>query len=109
MKIDIKPMTVNQAFTGRRFKTDKYKQYIKDVSRQLRPMEIPAGNLELYMQVGMSNRNFDVDNTAKPFIDILQKHYGFNDNRIYHLVLMKRIVPKGQEFISFEILEHIEK
>ena len=45
----------------------------------------------------------DVDNGAKPFIDILQKKYGFNDNQIYELHLYKEIVDKGNEFIDFSI------
>jgi len=53
----------------------------------------------------VSNKGFDLDNSLKPFIDILQKKYGFNDNRIYSITAMKRIVPKGEEFISFDIFE----
>lgn len=109
MKVEIKPLTVNQAWKGRRFRTDKYKKYTKDVMIQLKDMAVPPGDLELYIQAGLSNRNADIDNIAKPFIDILQKRYGFNDNRIFHLVLMKRIVPKGQEFISFELMSYLEK
>lgn len=36
-------------------------------------------------------------------LDILQKRYGFNDSRIYLLTVNKKIVPKGQENITFEI------
>lgn len=67
-------------------------------------MEIPEGNLWLTIWIGVSNRGFDVDNCAKPFIDILQKKYEFNDNRIYVLHVMKEIVKKGDEFIEFKIL-----
>lgn len=105
MKIKVKPMTMNQAYTGKRFKSNLYKSYITACMIRLRPMKIPDGELELHLQIGVSNRGFDVDNCAKPFIDILQKKYKFNDNRIYVLNIMKKIVPKGQEYISFDIFE----
>jgi hypothetical protein len=39
----------------------------------------------------------------KPFIDVLQKHYGFNDNRIYYLEVTKVKTDKGKEYISFKL------
>lgn len=66
-------------------------------------LKIPAGELELNIEVGMSNSQSDLDNICKPFQDILQKKYGFNDNRIYKLVMQKIKVKKGEEYISFEI------
>ena len=105
MKVKIKPISMNAAYRGRRFKSAEYKTYIKDTLLQLKPFKVPEGELELHLQIGVSNRGFDLDNCAKPFIDILQKKYGFNDNRIYSISLMKRIVPKGQEYISFDLFE----
>lgn len=109
MKVNIKPLSINAAFKGRRFKTDKYKKYEKDVLIQLKTMKIPDGELEIHIQVGFSNKAADLDNVAKLFIDILQKKYGFNDSRIYSLNMYKRIVPKGEEFISFDIFECLKK
>lgn len=109
MKIQIKPMSANEAYIcngKKRTKSSAYKQYINDVGWQLKPMDIPDDvPLEVQILVGFSNRGADLDNCAKPFIDILQKHYGFNDNRIYCINLLKTIVPKYEEFISFEIFE----
>lgn len=108
MKIQIKPLSANEAYICKgksRIKTEKYKKYIEDVGWQLKSMEIPDGELEISILVGFSNKASDLDNAAKPFIDILQKHYGFNDSRIYALTMLKTIVPKGEEFISFELFE----
>ncbi|MGR3218942.1 MAG: RusA family crossover junction endodeoxyribonuclease [Candidatus Anammoxibacter sp.] len=105
MKVSIKPLSVNRCWQGKRFKTKEYKQYEKGCLIQLKPMDIPNGNLELHINVGFSNKNADLDNIAKPFIDILQKKYGFNDAAIYSLSLYKNIVPKGNEYISFDIFE----
>ena len=57
----------------------------------------------IFINVGLSSKNADIDNIAKPFIDILQKKYGFNDKNIYKLVLEKFIVKKGEEFIEFKM------
>ncbi len=105
MKIKVKPLTMNQAYNGKRTKTDKYKLFTNHVLLSLKKMEIPDGDLELAIQIGVSNKNFDLDNSLKPFIDVLQRAYGFNDNRIYAITAMKRIVPKGEEFISFDLFE----
>ena len=39
--IQIKPLSVNEAFQGRRFKTDKYKQWIENSIIQLKQIPIP--------------------------------------------------------------------
>ena len=108
MRVDVKPMSMNQSYHGRRFKTKLYKAYETACMIRMVPMEIPEGNLWLTIWVGVSSKGFDIDNCAKPFIDILQKKYGFNDNRIYVLHIMKEIVKKGDEFIEFEIRESPE-
>ena len=102
MRLPIKPLTVNRAWQGRRFKTPAYHAYEKTVLMLLRPLVIPDGLLELRLEFGVQGL-FDVDNGVKPFVDCLQKKYGFNDNRIYRLAVQKVKVPKGEEFIDFEI------
>ena len=100
-KIQIKPLSVNEVWKGRRFKTDKYKAYEYELSLKLPPLEIPKGKIELTLICGLSNKLSDIDNIAKPFIDVLQKVYGFNDNQIYDLHLIKQDVKKGKEYIEF--------
>ena len=104
IKVEIKPMSVNRAWKGRRFKTEEYKQYEKSSLFLLpRKCVIPEGNLQLYLLFGVSNRGFDNDNSIKQFTDILQKKYHFNDNRIFRTIADKEIVKKGEEYIKFEI------
>lgn len=55
---------------------------------------------------GFSNTASDIDNPVKPITDILQHTYNFNDKSIYQMLLTKKIVPKGQEFIQFTILPY---
>lgn len=106
MTIKIKPLSVNKLFQGRRYRTKEYDKYEKDVIEQLTPIDIPDGELTLKMIVGFSNKLADIDNIGKGLIDILQKFYGFNDNRIYRIEMTKTIVKKGNEFINFEILKY---
>jgi len=104
--IDIKPMSVNEAWQGRRFKTTEYKQYERDVLLMLpATVKIPEGPIELSLSFDFSNGQSDIDNGVKPFVDILQKKYGFNDRDIYNLHVYKRVVKKGQEQIRFKITE----
>lgn len=77
--------------------------YEKALFKMLPKIEIPDGKLHLTLTFGFSSKGSDLDNPAKPFIDILQKVYLFNDNRIYYLEVYKIDVQKGEEFISFSL------
>ena len=105
MKLNIKPLSVNNAWKGRRFKTDAYKKYERDILTLLPRMEIPEGDLYLYLEWGFSSAGSDFDNPIKPFTDCLQKKYGFNDNRVVESHIRKFKVKKGEEYIIFEIKE----
>jgi Holliday junction resolvase RusA-like endonuclease len=103
MILNIKPLSVNDAWQGRRVKSKKYRQYENDILKLLRPMTVPDGPLELYLKWGFSSAGSDWDNPIKPFQDCLQKKYDFNDNRVVRAVTEKVKVKKGEEFIEFSI------
>lgn len=109
MRINIKPLSVNQCWQGRRFKTRLYKDYEQELSLRLPKLVIGPYKLVLSLTVGFSNKASDIDNPIKPFMDILQKKYGFNDNRIYKLEIEKKDVKKGSEYIDFEIKRYPDK
>lgn len=102
-EIKVKPLSVNQAWQGRRYKTKLYQQYERIMLAALPNLSIPNGPLSVSLTFGFSNRASDLDNPVKPMLDILQKRYRFNDSRVYTLTVYKKIVPKGQENITFEI------
>jgi len=108
VNIKIKALSLNMAYRGRRFKTDDYHIYKKEVLSLLPKLEVPTGKLEVYYRFGVSNKNTDYDNLIKNLQDILQKAYGFNDNKIYRASIEKVDTKKGEEFISFEIKEYEE-
>ncbi|MEI2271865.1 hypothetical protein OHD16_06890 [Sphingobacterium sp. ML3W] len=101
--INIKPLSVNQAWQGKRFKTPQYKAYEKIVLLSLPLLSIPKPPLKIYLEFGQSSPMADWDNPVKPFQDILQKKYGFNDKDIEEAHVKKTIVPKGQEYSKFKI------
>ena len=108
VQIDIKPLSVNAAWQGKRFKTPAYKKYEKNVLKLLPKLTVPSGRLTLKIEFGFSSKLMDIDNPVKLLGDILQKKYGFNDRDIYRLEVDKRITPKGQEYIKFEITKFEE-
>lgn len=108
--IEVKPLSVNKVWQGRRFKTQDYKNY-EELLMGLLPddVEVPEGKLELHLNWGFSSSASDWDNPIKPFQDILQKKYDFNDNRVFRAIVEKEIVPKGEEYIEFLITNYEEK
>jgi Holliday junction resolvase RusA-like endonuclease len=104
IKINIKPLSINQAFQGRRFKTDKYDKYIKDVLIQLPKLSYTKDNITLIIEFGYSSKLSDLDNCLKPFIDCLTKKYNIDDRYINKIIATKEIVKKGNEYIKFKIL-----
>jgi len=101
-KAQIKPMSVNQAWQGRRFKSDAYKAYELELSYRLPPMAIPEPPYRITFEFGISKAT-DWDNPVKPLQDVLCKKYGFDDRDIYEGVVRKVVVKKGEEFFKFKL------
>lgn len=105
-RVEIKPLSVNDAWKGRRYKTDKYKGFEKHFLLLLPNINVRfKGKISLKMVLGFSSAGSDLDNPIKPILDCLQKKYKFNDNKIYSLQIIKELVPVGNEFIELEIKE----
>ena len=114
-----KPMSVNEAWQGRRFRTPTYKQFRKDVTPLLhasRVSSVPKDKpLFVHYVFGVSNMGADIDNPCKPITDILFDFLGVNDNRIEKMFIEKVKTDKGKEFIGFhvdttdDLIEYLEK
>ena len=103
-KIDIKPLSINEAFQGKRFKTPKYKSYENEMMRILPDIDDDfTGELYVSISYGFSSKLSDIDNPCKNFLDCLVKKYGFDDRQIFELCQEKKIVKKGFEYIEFKI------
>jgi Holliday junction resolvase RusA-like endonuclease len=95
IKLDIKPLSVNESFKGRRFKTDKYKSFENKVLWMLPKFkgEIPE-LIAIDLHFGFTSKASDIDNPTKMILDIVSKKYKFNDNRIYELNIRKSITKE---------------
>ncbi len=103
IKLNVKALSINKAYYWRRTKTKECREYEQKVFDMLPKWSIWDFPIELSAKVWFSSRWSDIDNWLKLFIDILQKKYGFNDNRIYKLIIEKEITKKWEEFIEFNI------
>lgn len=103
--INIRPLSVNQAYKGRKFKTPAHNRYKRDLRLILPKIcDIPDGEFWLIVEWGFSEYSkSDVDNPVKLFIDAMQERYGFNDLMVKGFWAEKEKVSKGQEYVKFHI------
>lgn len=104
INVNIKPLSVNEAWKGTRLKSVKYKQYQHKLTLLLpSKIDIPKGKLTIFLEFGLSSKLSDWDNPIKQFQDILCKKYGIDDRNIYKGIVEKVDVKKGEEYIKFKI------
>lgn len=91
IKLNIKPLSVNKAFQGRRFKTSEYKRFEKKILLLLPKIKKDLkGSLKITLEYGFSSKLSDIDNPCKLVLDCLVKKYDFDDRQIYELIQKKR-------------------
>ena len=103
-KLNEKPLSINEAWQGKRFKTPAYKSYEETILLTMPKAKIDVEQmLRIEFFFGFSNKASDLDNPVKLLLDIAQKKYGFNDKNVFELNVCKCIVKKGEEFIQMGI------
>lgn len=106
IRIDIKPLSVNQAWQGKRFKTPKYNAFQTEMLLKLPKIKLDTtGSLRINIKYGFTSKLSDIDNPCKMVLDCLVKKYGFDDRQIYQLYQEKEIIAKGNDFIEIEIIK----
>jgi Holliday junction resolvase RusA-like endonuclease len=106
IELKIKPLSVNEAWQGKRYKTAKYLKYERDVLFLLPKICPKFDRYSIILVFGVSNINSDIDNPVKLILDLFQKKYKFNDKHVFELNVKKEIVKKGSEYIKFLINEY---
>lgn len=106
-RINIKPLSVNEAFKGRRFHTKEHKLWSAKVLKVLPNIIIPKPPYEIYLKFGFSSKSSDWDNCIKQVQDSLSEKYKFNDKLIRRGIVDTEIVPKGKEYFEFEIKNYL--
>ena len=108
IRIDHKPISVNKAYTGKRYNTPEHRNWNNYVIWLLPNIKLPEPPFEIFFKFGLSSLNADWDNNIKTTQDLLATKYKFNDKLIRKGTVETEIVPKGKEYFEFEIL-HYEK
>ncbi len=101
----VKPMSVNKARQWKRYKSKDYVKYAKVLYSML-PNDInfiKEDKYKVYYEFWVSSKLADIDNPIKPFQDVLQLKYWFDDKSIYEMRIVKKDVKKWEEYISFSI------
>lgn len=107
-RVNIKPMSVNDAWKGERYKSDEYRAYEKELLYILPKIEIPEPPFQIYFKFGFSSDLSDWDNPIKPTQDVISKKYRFNDKLIKRAIIDIENVEKGCEYFEFEITHLIQ-
>jgi len=105
IRLKIKPLSLNECYRGRRFKTPLLEAFKEEVCYLLPKKNITFKKIKVIYIFGVSSKNADGDNLIKVFQDALSQKYAFNDKQIYKWDVEKVDVPKGSEFIEFDIME----
>lgn len=113
IRLDIKPISVNQCWQGRRFKTPDYKKYERDAS-----LILSCAPLKYFSQTGRIELNIrfyfrmvwnkDLDNFLKPLLDILTKNRIIADDRYITKLTVEKIQSLS-DYIEIEIKKCYKK
>ena len=102
-KVIINPVSVNQCWQGRRFKTTKYKAFETEMLLKMPKAKLPPAPYRIELIFGFATASSDIDNSIKPTLDLIQKKYGINDRDVYELYVLKKVVGNGNQFINYKI------
>lgn len=102
--INIKPLSINKAYKGKKYRTKDYDLYEYQVKQMLPKVDkIPLPPYEIKLVFGHSSLSSDWDNCIKTTQDIIAKHYGFNDKLIKKGTVIVKKVAKGKEYFAFAL------
>lgn len=104
MVFGIKPLSINKAFQGRRFKTQDYKQFEKDFSTLIKYQKMKKfkGSVKIEIGFGFKNKLSDIDNCLKPIFDVLVKNKIIEDDRFINELYVKKSIS-AEDYFYIEI------
>lgn len=108
--VDIKPLSVNNAWQGKRFKTKAYHDFERELLWLL-PKNIKAidGKVEVHFRFFMKNHKLsDWDNPIKPLQDVLVKSGIITDDRNIYLGIGQKIASE-RDYFEVMIVPYVER
>ncbi len=114
LTIPVKALSVNQAYTGRRFKTGAYDDFTDQIVKTTRfGYYSKDSKLDVYVAYvfHVTNYNFtDVGNLEKPLTDVLVQRGYFNDDRYVKCIFVSKAkCGPGNEKIEVYISNDAEE
>ena|SRR3990167_4485065 len=101
--LPVKPISVNECWQGRRFKTKKYDAFIEEMLLQMPQHKPLDGLLEVEIIFGLRSLvRGDLDNLLKPVIDCIVKKHWIADDRYITTIKASKVKQK-KESISIMI------
>ena len=95
----IRPLSVNEAWQGRRFKTDAYKNYETELLYNLPKWQMIKGlvavEIKFYFKSPLRR---DIDNPIKLLLDIIVKRGWIEDDRKITSLLVKKFKREVEGF-----------
>lgn len=91
VEVNIKPLSINRAWQGRKYRTKEYKAYQEEMHYLLPNKEMIKGKIAVFLTFYLKNpTQCDVDNFIKPILDIFKnKGYIEDDRNVYFVQATK--------------------
>ena len=98
MKVDIKPISINKCWRGRRFKTPEYAAWRTESMRLIKKnkLKMVEGKCTVHLSFHCS-KNYaraDVDNMIKPALDSLVDAGAIKDDRYIEKIIVEKMKSK---------------
>jgi len=98
VSVEIKPLSINKCWQGRRFKTTDYKDYEYEMMLILPKQKMVMGEVSVEVDFYVkSTRRIDADNLIKPLFDILTKMRYWEDDRYVYEIRVRKIKSKVEK------------
>ena len=103
-KLNIRPLSLNSCFQGRRFLNQRGKSYIETCLWTMPKEKMIKGEVEVFIRIFVKNRlwAFDIDNVAKLLIDCCVKKKLIEDDRFISCLHIAKFISL-KDYIEIEI------
>ena len=103
IELPIKPISINQCFQGRRFRTKEFKQWQNDMLKVMPKRSKLAGGVKVAITLFLKSiYRSDCDNFLKPIIDCIVKRGWITDDRFIQYLEVAKVKSKVEK-IGIEI------